>query len=81
VVRLEARSDEHLSVRVATGVRLGSIDLKVEFLSFGDRVWLPLKVETLASGRAFLFVTFRVRQTSTYSNYRRFTVQTEERPG
>jgi hypothetical protein len=51
----------------------------VEFLPLGDGVWLPSKVETLASGRAFLVVTFRVRQISTYSNYRRFGVETEER--
>ncbi len=79
VVRLQARSDEHLSASVATGVKLGSIEFSVEFLPLGDGVWLPSRVETLASGRAFLFVTFRVRQTSTYSNYRRFKVETEER--
>lgn len=81
VVRLAARSDERLRANVATGVKLGSIDFSVEFLPFGDGVWLPSRVETLASGRAFLFVTFRVRQTSTYSNYRRFEVATEERTG
>jgi hypothetical protein len=79
VVRLEARNDEHLSASVATGVKLGSIDFSMEFLPLGDGVWLPSRVETLVSGRAFLIVTFRVRQTSTYSNYRRFEVETEER--
>ena len=79
VVRLQARSDEHLSASVATGVKLGSINFSVEFLPLGDKVWLPSRVETFASGRAFLIVTFRVRQTSTYSNYRRFKVETEER--
>jgi hypothetical protein len=79
VVRLEARSDEQLKASVATGVKLGAIDFKVEFSSLGEGVWLPLRIETYATGRAFLFVTFRVRQTSTYSNYQKFKVDTEEK--
>jgi hypothetical protein len=79
VVRLEARSDEHLSASVATGVKLGTIDFSVEFLRLGDKLWLPRKIVTYATGRAFLFVTFRVRQTSTYASYQSFKVDTEER--
>jgi hypothetical protein len=79
VVRLEARSDEHLSASVAPGVKLGTIDFSVEFLRLGDKLWLPRKIVTYATGRAFLFVTFRVRQTSTYSSYHSFKVDTEER--
>ena len=80
VVRLEARSDEHLRASVSTGIKLGTIDFMVEFSSLGEGVWLPLKIESYATGRAFLFVAFRVRQTSTYSNYRKFKVDTEEKP-
>ena len=80
VVRLEARSDQNLSASVSFGIKLNTIDFKVEFVSLGKGVWLPAKVETLAAGRAFLFKTFRVRQTSTYSNYRRFSVDANETP-
>jgi hypothetical protein len=51
----------------------------MEFTAAEERVWLPRRVVTLATGRAFLFKTFRVRQTTTYSNYRKFTVDTEEK--
>ncbi len=80
VVRVEARSDESLSARVSFGVKLNAIDFRVEFVSLGDGVWLPAKLETKALGRAFFFKTFRVRRTAVYSNYRRFSVETNEIP-
>ena len=68
-----------LPASVATGVKLGNVDFRVEFLRLGNQIWLPQKIVTYATGRAFLFVNFRVRQTSTYSNYQSFKVDTEER--
>ena len=79
VVLLDARNTPGEKASVATGVKLGSFELRMEFTSVQDGVWLPRKVMTVASGRAFLFKTFRVRQTTTYSNYRRFQAETEER--
>jgi hypothetical protein len=51
----------------------------MDFKAVEDGVWLPHRVVTVASGRAFLFKTFRVRQTTAYSNFRKFKVETEER--
>ena len=79
VVELDARNAAGQRARVAAGVNLGRFELRMEFASVENQVWLPRKVVTLATGRAFLFKTFRVRQTTRYSNYRRFKVQTEEK--
>lgn len=80
VARIDARSLPGSNASVATSVRLGGLELLVEYKAVEDHVWLPLRVVTVATGRAFFFKTFRVRQTTTYSNYRRFSVATEEKP-
>lgn len=80
VARLEARNMPGEKAGVATGVKISSFELLMEFGAVDGQVWLPRKVVTLASGRAFFFKTFRIRNTTSYSNYRRFTVDTEERP-
>jgi hypothetical protein len=80
VVRLEARSRPGQKASVATGVKVGTFELIMEFVPVEGRVWLPRRVTTVTKGRAFLFRTFRVRQTTIYSNYRRFRVTTDERP-
>ena len=79
VVLLDARNAPGKKASVATGVRVATFELLMEFVRVEGPVWLPKRVVTLATGRAFLFKTFRVRQTTTYSNYRRFKVDTEER--
>jgi hypothetical protein len=79
VALLEARNVPGQSASVAPLVKLGAFELRMEFAPV-EGVWLPKAVMTLATGRVFLFKTFRVRQTTLYSNYRRFRVDTEERP-
>lgn len=80
VAKLEARNTPGQKASVATGVKVGSFELLMEYAAIDGKVWLPRKVVTLATGRAFLFKTFRIRNTTTYSNYRRFSVDTEEKP-
>lgn len=80
VARIEARNAPGQGASVATGVKVGTFELLMEYRAIDGRVWLPRKVVTTAAGRAFLFKTFRIRTTTTYSNYRRFTVDTEEKP-
>ena len=80
VVRLDARNTPGEKAGLATGVKLGAFELLMEFTAAEEHVWLPRRVVTLATGRVFFFKTFRIRQTTTYSNYRRFRVDTEERP-
>ncbi len=79
VVLLDARNAPGKKASVATGVKVATFELLMEFVRVEGPVWLPQRVVTLATGRAFLFKTFRVRQTTTYSNYLRFKVDTEER--
>ena len=80
VARLEARNVPGQKAGVATGVKVGTFEMVMEYGAIDGQVWLPRRVMTLASGRAFLFKTFRIRNTTTYSNYRRFKVDTEEKP-
>jgi hypothetical protein len=80
VAYLDAKSRRGASAGVAAGVKVGGLELRMEFTAVEEHVWLPRKVETVATGKAFLFKTFRVRQTTTYSNYRKFKVDTEEKP-
>jgi hypothetical protein len=46
---------------------------------FFDEVWLPTYTEVTISARAMLFASFGVNQKTTYGDYRRFDVQSEER--
>lgn len=80
VTRLEARNSPGEKASINVAVKLQAFEVLMEFSLVEKGVWLPLKVVTLASGKAFFFRTFRIRQTSTYSNYRRFRVDTEEHP-
>ena len=80
VAKLDAHNVPGGKASLATGVRLGTFEISMEFTAVGDHAWLPARVVTIATGRAFLFKTFRVRQTTVYSNYRKFTVATEEKP-
>jgi hypothetical protein len=80
VSRLVAWNTAGQKASVATGVKVGAFELSMEFASVADGVWLPKKVVSLATGRAFFFKTFRIRRTTTYSNYRKFKVSTEEKP-
>ena len=80
VIHLEARSREDISAKIATGVKLRSITFEIDFVLLEDKVWLPARVNTLVTARAFFLKTVRIRQTSTYSNYRKFRVDTDPVP-
>jgi hypothetical protein len=80
VALIEASTIAGESAGVSTGVKIGDLTVRMEFVAVEDHVWLPRRVETVAAGRAFFFRTFRVRQTTIYSNYRKFKVDTDEKP-
>lgn len=80
VVLLEARNTPGEDAKLAAGIKVGAFELVMEFARVQDGVWLPKRVMTLASGRAYFFKTFRIRRTSFYLNYRKFSVATEEKP-
>ena len=80
VAVLDARSVPGEKASVAAGVKVAGFELLMEYTAVDEHAWLPRRVVTLTTGRAFLFKTFRIRRTTTYSNYRRFRVTTDERP-
>jgi hypothetical protein len=80
VVLLDARNVPGEKAGMILAMQISTLELAVEYASVGKEVWLPKRTVTLAAGRAFLFKGFRFRRTNTYSNYRRFKVDTEERP-
>jgi hypothetical protein len=80
VAKIDAHNVPGGKAKLSTGVKLGTFELSMEFTAVEEHVWLPARVVTIATGRAFFFKSFRVRQTTVYSNYRRFTVATEEKP-
>lgn len=80
VARVEAWNTPGRDAKVSTGVKVGSLSTLMDFTRVAERVWLPREVRTEATARVFFFRTVRVRNTTVYSNYRRFEVDTEERP-
>jgi hypothetical protein len=78
VARLEARNTAGLRFAFGLGASVSTLSFDMSFTYVEDGVWLPLRLETYAEGRRFLFRRFRSRRTSTYSNYRRFEVGIQE---
>ncbi len=46
---------------------------------FFDEVWLPAYSEVTISARAMIFASFSINQKTTYGNYQRFDVQSDEK--
>ena len=73
-VKTEAEATDTISLgwilaRLKKGARLD-----VEMTRVNDEVWLPKRVEARLSARIALFKTVGVEQQTTYSNYRKFQV-------
>lgn len=78
VARLEIRNTSGLRFAFGLGASLSTLSFHLAFTYMEEGVWLPLRLETYAEGRRFLFRKFRTRRTTTYSNYRRFEVDVQE---
>ncbi len=79
VLRAELQNTQGIKFALGLGASLRSLTLSLEFRRMEDGVWLPLRVEAAFQGRMLLFKAFRRRQTTTFSNFRRFSTETEER--
>jgi hypothetical protein len=79
VLRAELQNTQGIKFALGLGASLRSLNLVLDFGRMEDGVWLPLRVETAFQGRMLLFKSFRRRQTTTFSNFRRFSADTEER--
>jgi hypothetical protein len=78
VVRAEIRNSAGIKFGLGLGASVKSLDIAMEFRRMDDGVYLPLRVTGTASGRILLFKGFRKRETTTYSDYRRFEVDSRE---
>jgi len=78
VVRAEVRNTAGMKFFLGLGASVSAVSGVFEFRKVGDTLWLPVRDETRATGRMFLFKSFRTRVVHTYSNFRRFDVESEE---
>ena len=78
VARAEVRNSGGIKLRRGLGVSLGALDVVLDFQRLDDGVWLPRRVEATARGRVLWLKGFRQQTITSYSNFRRFGVETEE---
>jgi hypothetical protein len=79
VVRAEIASLAPLKIGLGLKATVSSFSSRIDFRKVDDAVWLPAEDEMLAAGRVMLFKKFRTRVRRTYSSYRRFSVESEEK--
>jgi len=77
LVRAEMRNTEKIKVAFGLGASVSSVEMTLAFRKIEDGVWLPARITFAATGRRFLFSTFRVRNTSLFSRFRQFEAETE----
>ncbi len=78
VVRARVHNTGGIKIAWGLGASVKSLDFTLDFRKVGGEVWLPLRVETEATGRVLLLKGFRTRSTTSYGNYQRFSVEAEE---
>jgi hypothetical protein len=78
VAKAEIRNISGIKFALGLGASVKTLDMDLAFLRMSDGVWLPSRVSATAAGRMFVFKSFRSRRTTTYSNWKRFAVETEE---
>ncbi len=79
VARAEFHNTTSIKFVLGLGASVKSLEVRLEFQPMEDGIWLPLRVSATAAGRFLVFKGFRTRETTTYSNWKRFGVETEER--
>ncbi len=67
-----------VKVALGIGASVSSAGFHGEFVRMEPGVWLPRLMQGRADGRKLLFLGFRVRETMSFQNYRRFEVAVEE---
>jgi hypothetical protein len=76
------RAELHNTSKMKAYLGLASVSqfgFAARFRKVQDGVWLPLRLESHVTGRLALFKVIRARTTQTYSGYRRFQVDAEEK--
>ena len=78
LVLIELRSTEPIKVALGLGASISSVDVVLEFQPVDKLVWLPVRIESLVSGKKLIFKAFRRRSIQIYRNYSRFDVDSDE---
>jgi len=78
VVRARVHNTGGIKIALGLGASVSSLEFSLEFRKVGGELWLPLRIETEAAGRVLLVKGFRTRATTSYGNYQRFWVESEE---
>jgi hypothetical protein len=79
VVRAELANLAPIKIGMGLKASVSSLSTRIEFRKVDDAVWLPAEDETVVAGRVMLFKKFRTRVRRTYSGYRKFSVDAEEK--
>jgi hypothetical protein len=80
VVRAAFHNTEPLRVRHGLLASVSRLEVELEFRKVDDLVWLPKSRRATVSGRKLLFAGFRLRTTTRYGSFRRFTVDAHDEP-
>jgi hypothetical protein len=78
VARVEVRNTSGLRFALGIGATVSSLSFEAAFRRLEEGAWLPRSMAASATGRRFLFRSFRFRTTTSYENYRRFEVEVQE---
>jgi hypothetical protein len=78
IVRAEIRNREPIKLAWGLGATVSSLEIHTEFRKVDGAAWLPVRDETLVSGRILLLKRFRARITRSYGNYRKFEIDVQE---
>jgi hypothetical protein len=80
IVRAEIRSTGKIKIALGLGASIGAVSVTSEFVKVEDGLWLPRRIQSEVDGRVLLVKGVRERNTGTFSRYRRFQTESEERP-
>jgi len=78
IVRAEIRNRAPIKLAWGLGATVSSLEIRTDFRKVDGAAWLPVRDETLATGRVLLLKRFRTRITRSYGNYRKFEVDVQE---
>lgn len=79
LARAEVRNTSGIKFALGLGASVKSVEANLVFHRHDDGVWLPERAQVSAEGRILVLKGFRQRSTSTFSRFRRFQVEAEER--
>lgn len=80
VMRAEIHSTGKIKIALGLGASIGAVSVTTEFVKVEDGLWLPRRIQSEVDGRVLLVKGVHERNIGTFSRYRRFQTESEERP-